>query len=107
MTLHSCLFVAVDPHLSTATLPRIGGGLMLFCAALAAGAYFLGQGSKNKAGSGAVAAVAAVTAVAAVARAPTWVCVGKIWGETVENHPNPMHSGLAGCHRLFGLNGSG
>ena len=69
MTLHSCLFVAVDPHLSTATPPRIGGGLMLFCAALAAGAYFLGQGSKNKAGSG---------AVAAVARAPTWVCVGKI-----------------------------
>lgn len=72
MTLHSCFFVAVDPHLSTATPPRIGGGLMLFCAALAAGAYFLGQGSKNKAGSGAVAAVAAV------ARAPTWVCVGKI-----------------------------
>lgn len=28
--------------------PLIGGGLMLFCAALAAGAYFLGQGSKNK-----------------------------------------------------------
>ena len=46
MTLHSCLFVAVDPHLSTATPPRIGGGLMLFCAALAAGAYFLGQAAK-------------------------------------------------------------
>eukprot|EP00435_Cladocopium_sp_Y103_P066977 s216_g29.t1 len=28
--------------------PLIGGGLMLLCAALAAGAYFLGQSSKNK-----------------------------------------------------------
>ena len=38
-------FLGSRPRISP---QRIGGGLMLFCAALVTGVYFYGQNSKNK-----------------------------------------------------------